>query len=118
MRTLDDAWNKIMDVQKDFFPRWNNLPEIYYGNAIAGEVGELCSLIKTRAGGGSRIKPRPTVTDVLEESSDIAIYLILLMSKLDVTPQEFLCHLEQKINAVRTRMHEGSKNGTTENHSR
>jgi NTP pyrophosphatase (non-canonical NTP hydrolase) len=58
----------------------NTLDLTYYGNALAGEVGELCNVIKKlereRLGlKGSRAAP----VDLGKEAADVLIYLDLLM---------------------------------------
>jgi NTP pyrophosphatase (non-canonical NTP hydrolase) len=78
---MEDIWQKLIDFNDCYFPDWRNTHEIYYSNAIAGESGELCNMIKHRDGGGTnRSKPIPTDEDVIEECADIFIYVSLLVS--------------------------------------
>jgi len=65
-------------------PRGFNLPltawsPAEWGCALAGEVGELCNLLKKLLRGDN-----PSIEDISCEIGDVAIYLDLLSSRLDL----------------------------------
>ena len=78
------------------FRCYDNQPLTYWTTALAGEVGELCNMIKKmervqRGGidGGSSYTAKDINKNMLkEEIGGIAIYLDLLASLLDIDLQE------------------------------
>ena len=78
------------------FRCYDNQPVTYWTTALAGEVGELCNMIKKmervqRGGidGGSSYTAKDINKQMLkEEIGGIAIYLDLLASLLDIDLQE------------------------------
>ena len=76
------VWREICLFNDKYFPNWRRVDEIYYTNALAGEVGELCGMVKKRVGGGTSNKAIPTIIDMMEEIADIMIYLSLMVEKL------------------------------------
>jgi len=78
------------------FRCYDNQPLTYWTTALAGEVGELCNMIKKmervqRGGidGGSSYTAKDIDKNMLkEEIGGIAIYLDLLASLLDIDLQE------------------------------
>jgi NTP pyrophosphatase (non-canonical NTP hydrolase) len=78
------------------FKCYDNQPLTYWTTALAGEVGELCNMIKKmervqRGGidGGSSYTAKDINKEMLkEEIGGIAIYLDLLASLLDIDLQE------------------------------
>lgn len=78
------------------FRCYDNQPLTYWTTALAGEVGELCNMIKKmervqRGGidGGSSYTAKDINKEMLkEEIGGIAIYLDLLASLLDIDLQE------------------------------
>lgn len=62
-------------------------------NAINGEVGELCSLVKDKFDRGEdmlalRGRPMPTITQISDEIADVLIYLDLLAASLKISLDE------------------------------
>jgi NTP pyrophosphatase (non-canonical NTP hydrolase) len=95
---LDLASFRPLNVQRatDGFKCYDNQPLTYWTTALAGEVGELCNMIKKmqrveRGGidGGSSYTAKDINKDMLkEEIGGIAIYLDLLASLLDISLEE------------------------------
>jgi NTP pyrophosphatase (non-canonical NTP hydrolase) len=95
---LDLAALRPINVQraKEGFKCYNNQPLTYWTTALAGEVGELCNMIKKmqrveRGGvdGGSSYTAKDITRNMLkEEIGGIAIYLDLLASLLDISLEE------------------------------
>jgi NTP pyrophosphatase (non-canonical NTP hydrolase) len=81
---------------KDGFKCYDNQPLTYWTTALAGEVGELCNMIKKKQrvegggiDGGSSYTAKDINTDMLkEEIGGIAIYLDLLSSLLGISLEE------------------------------
>lgn len=77
---------------KEGFKCYDNQPLSYWTTALAGEVGELCNMIKKiqrvemgGVDGGSSYKASDITKEKLkEEIGGIAIYLDLLASLLDI----------------------------------
>jgi NTP pyrophosphatase (non-canonical NTP hydrolase) len=78
------------------FKCYDNVPVTYWTTAIAGELGELCNMIKKleRVGsggidGGSSYTAKDITKDMMEEEiGGIAIYLDLLASKLGISLED------------------------------
>jgi NTP pyrophosphatase (non-canonical NTP hydrolase) len=78
------------------FKTYENVSYSYWGNALAGEVGELCNMIKkidrVKAGGidGGSSYTAETLTDamIMEEIGGIFIYLNLICSILGLNMEE------------------------------
>ena len=95
---LDLAAFRPINVQRatEGFKCYDNQPLTYWTTAIAGEVGELCNMIKKmqrveRGGvdGGSSYTAKDITKEMLkEEIGGIAIYLDLLASLLDISLEE------------------------------
>lgn len=95
---LDLAALRPLNVQRATkgFKCYDNQPLTYWTTALAGEVGELCNMIKKmqrveRGGvdGGSSYNARDITREMLkEEIGGIAIYLDLLASLLDISLEE------------------------------
>lgn len=95
---LDLAAMRPINVQraKDGFKCYDNQPLTYWTTALAGEVGELCNMIKKiqrveKGGvdGGSSYTAKDISKEMLkEEIGGIAIYLDLLASLLDIDLEE------------------------------
>lgn len=95
---LDLAALRPLNVQRatEGFKCYNNQPLTYWTTALAGEVGELCNMIKKmqrveKGGidGGSSYTAKDISKEMLkEEIGGIAIYLDLLASLLDIDLEE------------------------------
>lgn len=95
---LDLASFRPLNVQRatEGFKCYDNQPLTYWTTALAGEVGELCNMIKKmqrveRGGidGGSSYTAKDISKEMLkEEIGGIAIYLDLLASLLDISLEE------------------------------
>lgn len=95
---LDLAAMRPVNVEraKEGFKCYDNQPLTYWSTALAGEVGELCNMIKKmqrveRGGldGGSSYSAKDITREMLkEEIGGIAIYLDLLTSLLDISLEE------------------------------
>lgn len=95
---LDLAAFRPLNVQRatEGFKCYDNQPLTYWTTALAGEVGELCNMIKKmqrveRGGvdGGSSYTAKDITREMLkEEIGGIAIYLDLLASLLDIDMEE------------------------------
>lgn len=95
---LDLAAFRPLNVQRarEGFKCYDNQPLTYWTTALAGEVGELCNMIKKmqrveRGGvdGGSSYSAKDISKTMLkEEIGGIAIYLDLLASLLDISLEE------------------------------
>ena len=95
---LDLAAMRPINVQRatEGFKFYDTQPLTYWTTALAGEVGELCNMIKKmqrveRGGmdGGSSYTAKDITKDMLkEEIGGIAIYLDLLASLLDISLED------------------------------
>jgi NTP pyrophosphatase (non-canonical NTP hydrolase) len=85
-----------VDRARNGFKCYDNQPLTYWTTALAGEVGELCNMIKKmqrveRGGvdGGSSYTAKDITKEMLkEEIGGIAIYLDLMASLLDIDLSE------------------------------
>lgn len=95
---LDLAAMRPINVERatEGFKCYDNQPLTYWTTALAGEVGELCNMIKKiqrveKGGidGGSSYTAKDITKEMLkEEIGGIAIYLDLLASLLDISLEE------------------------------
>jgi len=95
---LDLAAFRPLNVQRatEGFKCYDNQPLTYWTTALAGEVGELCNMIKKmqrveRGGidGGSSYTAKDITPEMLkEEIGGIAIYLDLLASLLGISLED------------------------------
>lgn len=95
---LDLAALRPVNVEraKEGFKCYDNQPLTYWTTALAGEVGELCNMIKKMQrvemggiDGGSSYSAKDITKEMLkEEIGGIAIYLDLLASLLDINLEE------------------------------
>jgi NTP pyrophosphatase (non-canonical NTP hydrolase) len=95
---LDLEEFRQVNVQRaiEGFRCYDNQPITYWTTALAGEVGELCNMIKKiqrveKGGvdGGSSYSARDITPEMLkEEIGGIAIYLDLLASLLDISLED------------------------------
>ena len=95
---LDLAAMRPVNVQRaiEGFNCYDNQPLTYWTTALAGEVGELCNMIKKmqrveKGGldGGSSYTAKDITKEMLkEEIGGIAIYLDLLASQLDISLED------------------------------
>ena len=108
---LDLAAMRPINVQRatEGFRCYDNQPLTYWTTALAGEVGELCNMIKKmqrveRGGvdGGSSYTAKDISKEMLkEEIGGIAIYLDLLASLLDIDLEEaIISTFNQKSNKM------------------
>ena len=98
MMKLDLQTFRPLNVQRATtgFKCYDNQPLTYWTTALAGEVGELCNMIKKmqrveKGGidGGSSYTAKDITKEMLkEEIGGIAIYLDLLASLLDIDLEE------------------------------
>jgi NTP pyrophosphatase (non-canonical NTP hydrolase) len=95
---LDLSALRKINVQRatEGFKCYDNQPLTYWTTALAGEVGELCNMIKKiqrveRGGidGGSSYTAKDITPEMMkEEIGGIAIYLDLLASLLEISLEE------------------------------
>ena len=80
--------SKLREAQIKRTKRWdlNSVLDLsFYGNALAGETGEACNIIKKlereRLGVGGT---KSTVADLAEELADVVIYLDIIAMKTGI----------------------------------
>lgn len=81
-KCLTEVWDRLIKFDDEHFPGWREEGEVYYTNALAGEVGELCNKVKHRLGGGTKPGPPPSLEDLMEEVADVFIYLSLFVERI------------------------------------
>jgi len=99
---MKEIWNKVIKFNDKYFPGWREIPLVYYSNALAGETGELCNLVKHALGGGTN-KRKVSPREFALEASDILIYLILFLERAGITKEKFeeLFNFKMKVNRER-----------------
>lgn len=96
-------WREIIAFNDKYFPNWRETVEVYYSNALAGETGEVCNLIKKMIGGGTN-KKTVTPHEVALECVDVYIYLVLLLEKLGLDDDLFASVFIEKMQTNILRM--------------
>lgn len=96
------VWDEVLQFNERYFPGWRRTSEVFYSNALAGEVGEVCNMTKHRAGGGTN-KSKPSARELMNEIADVFIYLELLVEimGLDVTSLSDAIHTKVQTNIKR-----------------
>lgn len=110
---MKELWKSELNFEDRAFPNWKNLPETYWTNALAGEAGELCNASKKRRGGGTN-NYKISKDEMLEETVDVYIYTILLVSSLGYTYEDFKNMLQSKIEKNYGRLEDGKVVGIKE----
>ena len=100
---LKSAWDDIIAFNNKHFQSWRSLSEIYYSNAIAGEAGGLCNMVKKRLGGGTKGN-MPDESDMMYELADIFIYLVLMAESKGHNENDFAMVVMAKMEENRRRM--------------
>jgi NTP pyrophosphatase (non-canonical NTP hydrolase) len=100
---ITEVWNNILKFNEDYFPGWRNVEDVYYSNALAGEVGEICNSVKRRANGGTKTK---IISDyeLMTELADCFIYMQLIIEKHGYDLTAFAEIIQDKINVNKERM--------------
>jgi len=98
------VWKRILEFNNKYFTNWREAHPIFYSNAMAGELGEICSMIKRMAGGGTNKKGTVLGHDVVTECVDLLIYMVLLVENLGFHCSDFKAALDSKINVLYERM--------------
>ena len=87
---MSTIWAKILEFNNKYFPNWRVTEPVYYSNALAGEVGEVCNAIKHMIGGGTnRISADLARNKAITECVDVTIYRTLLLERLGVDEASF-----------------------------
>ncbi len=106
-------WTLLDDITKfndEYFPNWRNQNPIYYSNAMAGETGEVCNLVKKYLGGGTNRNHIPTKEEIVMEIIDSLIYGSLLSGTLGFSTNEFMEIGYKKLDELYERMKNSRKN--------
>uniref|UniRef100_A0A6M3JJ63 Putative nucleotide pyrophosphohydrolase domain-containing protein n=1 Tax=viral metagenome TaxID=1070528 RepID=A0A6M3JJ63_9ZZZZ len=100
-------WERIIDFNDRHFPNWRSTPAVYFSNAMAGEVGEVCSVTKRLAGGGTNSEAHSGENRYIklqEEIVDVFIYSVLLMQSNHIDLDEFFVAAEAKLRELERRV--------------
>jgi len=99
-------WKEIIEFNDKYFPNWRENKElIFFSNALAGEVGEVCGLVKRLYGGGTnKSKPRPSKGNVAMECVDVFVYMVLLLESLGIDREMFQKYWDIKHDILKRRM--------------
>ena len=97
MDFLKELSSKNPERCKAFGHTVDEMPTLFWSTAVAGEVGEMCNLIKKMERGD----PGYFKTDIALEAADIVIYLDLLCTKLGLDLMGSILH---KFNVVSNRV--------------
>ncbi len=95
-----DVLRQLQEANKKRCPLFGHKIEDWtpseWGNAVAGETGEMCNLIK-KLHRGDEIE----VTDIAKEAADIVVYLDILCQRLGIDLQNAIVN---KFNEVSARL--------------
>jgi len=98
-------WNEVTKFNDQYFPGWRlDKDLIFFSNALAGEVGELCGLVKRFYGGGTNNRTIPLPSEMVEEAVDVFIYLVLFCEALTCDEHDFDEIFAMKIRKLKRRM--------------
>ena len=95
MGSLSDLQQALEDESDEMFgDRWRKGSRLYWATALAGEVGELCNLVKKEARDGTDLTPR-----IGEEIADIVISSFLTASAVGLSIEEVVARKRELIRA-------------------
>src|SRR3990170_4578941 len=95
MGSLSDLQQALEDESDEMFgDRWRKGSRLYWATALAGEVGELCNLVKREARDGTDLTPQ-----VGEEIADIVISSFLTASAVGLSIEEVVARKRELIRA-------------------
>jgi len=100
-------WDDIIEFNDEYFPQWRkNRDIIFFSNALAGEVGEICNLVKKLYGGGTNNDLQFAVHEdkIKKETVDVYIYLVLLLEALNTDEKNFKKLFDDKMTINKNRM--------------
>ena len=102
MGGLDDL-QRALENESDalFGDRWRKGSRLYWATALAGEVGELCNLVKKEARDGTDLTPQ-----VGDEIADVVITSFLMASVLGLRIEDVVT---RKRELIRLREESGSR---------
>ena len=107
IKTLDSLYSEIIKFQPSIRKDWKEETPIYFSNALAGETGEICNLVKKLSGGGSKKMLKEQVLEKIKyEFGDVFAYLILLSENLGFTKEDFIKYSYEKHLIVKKRIME------------
>ena len=82
-------------LTKHLFPPYTSEDERFVALALAGEVGELCNMIKKRWRDGADL-----TTEIREEIADIRVYLELMARCFGIEGEKLDAAVEAKLTKV------------------
>ena len=105
---MKEYWNKILKFNDKNFPNWRQqvkgiTSSVYFSNALAGEVGEICNMTKHMVGGGTN-RHEVNRFDLALEIVDVFIYLVLLTEGIGFGLQEFDIAFNDKLRELDKRL--------------
>jgi len=97
-------WDQIIEFNDKYFLGWRESRYlIFFSNALAGEVGEICNLVKKSYQGGTNRK-NVLLEDLAIEAVDVFIYLVLYCEALGINERAFTHWFEKKMQINKERM--------------
>jgi len=97
-------WDEIIEFNDKYFPQWRTHREmIFFSNALAGEVGEICNSVKKLYGGGTNNNV-PSKMQTVYECVDVLIYLVLFLEAMGIDEEGFMEFFGDKMKVNRERM--------------
>ena len=101
---MKEIWKEIIKFNDKCFPDWRkNRDLIYLSNALAGEVGEICNLVKKVYGGGTN-KKDVSFSELAFEGIDVFIYLVLFFEIMGYNNIAFESFFRSKLVTLYQRM--------------
>lgn len=95
MREIQERQKEI-DEELNEKDRHSRVDPVYWGCALAGEVGELCNLLKKQHRGWEDVLSK----EVAEELADVVIYCMIIANTLDIDLQAEVAR-KQELNLQR-----------------
>ena len=85
-------------ITKGLFPPYSNTDERFLALALAGEVGELCNMVKKRWRDGKDL-----TDEIRDEIADIRVYLELMAKCFDIEGAKLNRQVADKLRRVAER---------------
>lgn len=113
---MKDEWECVINWNNKWKLGWKDVNPVFFSNALGGECGEILNAVKHLVGGGTNkskySSTEEIISKILDESVDVWVYLVMLLSKLGLSYEDLSKSILHKVNVILTsRMNEPEKVG-------
>ena len=102
---MEKIFERIQKSNDIHIEKWMETNLMFYTNALAGEVGELCNTTKHSYGGGTNpskigLSPEYYQKEMLAELADVMNYIAIITMRMGLTLDDLLKAQNKKLDEV------------------